>query len=164
MPDEPHILSVVTIKQMSDLLDISKSRLYQLLDKNILLKPVYLLSNRCPYFTHEMAKTNLKVKENGVGINGEVVLFYAKRNRVRDIPVKGKARQRKPKMKTDKSNHDDLKDTLESLGLTDLTDPKINSALADCFPDGTKDIDEGEVITTIFRHLKQNNSTDNVGR
>jgi hypothetical protein len=162
MPDDQYIPPVVSIKQMADLLGVSRSRLYQLLETGFLVKPVYLLSNRRPYFTQTMAKTNLQVKREGVGINGQIVLFYAKREKIQDTPVKRNRRQKKSKPKIAKNEYADLKDALESLGLNDLTDHQIKSALVNCFPDSIADLDESEVITTVFRYLNQKNSADNV--
>ena len=159
--DTQYIPEIVSVQHMARLLHISRSRLYSLMDEGVFLKPVYSLNKKRPHFTRQMALRNLSAKRNNLGINGTVVLFYSSRStsiQKMDRSTKGKV---KP---TPQSKYVELKEGLESLGLTDITDPNIGSALTKCFPNGTDNIGEDEILTTIFRHFKCQNSSDNVGR
>jgi len=156
-----NIPEVVSINQMTRLLNISRSRLYGLMNEGILLYPVYSLSKR-PFFTREMAERNLEAKKNNRGINGRVVVFYSARSTSVNKVHKGD-HDKKQKPATNKRYEQMIK-SLESLGLKDITDPQIGSAIGQCFPDGTQNVDEDEVLTSVFRHLKAQNSRDNLGR
>ena len=50
--------------------------------------------------------------------------------------------------------YDDIIDALESLGIKDITSSLIEAATEQCFPGGTENITEDEIITEVFRHLK----------
>ena len=147
----------INISTMAKLLNLSRSRLYQLVDQGVLLKPVYLINNKRPVHTREMAVRNIEVKRSNVGINGEIVMFYSARTPL--TSTKTKKTTKKPiEQKGVSSKHDDLIDALESLGLEKITSSQIDLAIHECFPDGTKNISEDDILTEIFRYLKcQNN-------
>ena len=117
----------VNMSIMAKLLNLSRSRLYQLVDQGILLKPVYLINNKRPVYTREMAMRNIEVKNSNVGINRQVVMFYS----ARTIPNKPKKTMKKSAdQKTVTPNkHADLIDALESLGLENITAAKIDYAI-----------------------------------
>ena len=79
MNDKTNIPEYINISTMAKLLNLSRSRFYQLVDQGVFLKPVYLLNNKRPVYSKEMAVRNLEVKNNNFGINGEVVMFYSAR-------------------------------------------------------------------------------------
>ncbi len=54
--------------------------------------------------------------------------------------------------------HADLIDALESLGLENITTSHIDPAIHKCFPDGTENISEDDILTEVFRYLKSQNS------
>ena len=150
-----NIPAVVSMSHMAKLLQLSRSRLYQLVDSGILLPPAYLLSNKRPIYTRDMAMCNLKAKYNNTGINGQIVMFYSARNVVHSVNKLNRASM--PKTKSGKS-HKALIEDLESLGLDDVTTEQIDDAITDIFPDGTKDIDSDEILTSVFRYIKRQNS------
>lgn len=104
----PEILSVT---QMARLLNLSRSRLYQLVSENIFLPPIYNDSKR-PYFTSDMAIKNLEAKKNNVGINGKVVLFYTSRNSSVPYVHKKKSHRNKSNNIPTGDNHQNLKEGL----------------------------------------------------
>ena len=145
----------INVSTMAKLLGLSRSRLYQLTDQGVLLKPVYLLANQRPVYTREMAVCNLGVKQSNVGINGEIVMFYSAR-----ISTKTSAKKMitKPvENTTPTSKHTDLIEALEALGLENITANQIDSAILKCFPEGTENISEDEILREVFRHLKCQN-------
>lgn len=81
-----NIPEYINVSTMAKHLNLSRSRLYQLIDQGVLLKPVHLLNNKRPVYTREMAVRNIEVKNSNVGINGEIVMFYS----ARTIPNKPK--------------------------------------------------------------------------
>jgi hypothetical protein len=142
----------VNVSKMAKLLNLSRSRLYQLIDKGILLQPAYLISTKHPVYTKEMAMRNLEVKNSNVGINGEIVMFYSVRT---TTIISTKKTTKKPtKPKTEFTKHSELLEALESLGLENITASQIDTAIQKCFPDGTENISEDEILREVFRHLK----------
>ena len=148
----------VNVSTMAKLLNLSRSRLYQLVEQGVLLKAVYLASNKRPVYTREMAVRNLEVKNSNVGINNEIVMFYSARTPAVSIKTKKTVKKSTEQKTTVSNKHADIVDALESLRLEDITSSQIDSAIMKCFPDGTKNITEDEIITEVFRHLKCRNS------
>lgn len=74
---------IVSVNQMYSLLKISRSRYYQLLNKGVFLSPRYSETGR-PYFTREMARQNIEVVRNNMGVNGKICVFYRPSGKYRD--------------------------------------------------------------------------------
>ena len=146
----------INISTMAKLMNLSRSRLYQLVEQRVLLKAVYLLNNKRPVYTREMAVRNLEVKNSNVGINGEIVMFYSARNA--SIQTPKKIIKKPAEQTTGLSKHTEIIDALESLGLENITSSKIDTAIRDCFPDGTENVTEDYILTEVFRYLNCRNS------
>ena len=146
----------INISTMAKLMNLSRSRLYQLVEQRVLLKAVYLLNNKRPVYTREMAVRNLEVKNSNVGINGEIVMFYSARNA--SIQTPKKIIKKPAEQTTGLSKHTEIIDALESLGLENITSSKIDTAIRDCFPDGTENVTDDYILTEVFRHLNCRNS------
>lgn len=153
----PEYLNVST---MAKLLNLSRSRLYQLVDQGILLKPVYLSNNKRPVYTREMAVRNIEVKKNNVGINGEIIMFYSARTSTTTKPKKTAKKSTDQKV-VSSDKHADMIDALESLGLENITASQIDSAITKCFKNGTENISEDDILTEIFRYLNCQNTEHN---
>ena len=157
------IPAVLSITSMAKLLHISRSRFYQLINQGILLPPVYSLKSKRPFYTQELAQRNLEVKRSNVGINGEICLFYCNRNII--SPAKKETFNKKSKkIDNPEIDYSELKEGLKTLGLIEVKSSQIQSAISECFPDGTENTEDGEVLRTIFLSIKRRNSTDNVDR
>ena len=148
----------INVSTMAELLQLSRSRLYQLVEQGVLLKPAYLVANRRPVYTQDMALRNLTVKNNNVGINGEIVMFYSTRPMMKLTTPKKTTKE--PTLQPVKSSnkHSDIIEALEALGLENVTASQIDSAILKCFPDGTKNVSEDEILREVFRHIKCRNS------
>ena len=121
------------------------------------LKPVYLSSNKRPVYTREMAVRNIEVKNNNVGINGEVIMFYSARIPTTTKPKKTVQKSTDKKIATPEK-HTDMIDALESLGLENITSSQIDSAIQKCFPGGTENVSEDDILTELFRYLRCQNT------
>jgi hypothetical protein len=160
MSDHMSIPEYINISTMAKHLNISRSRLYQLIDQRVLLQPVYLLSNKRPVYTREMAVRNIEVKNSNVGINQKIVMFYSARTpTVKSKPKKIVKRSTVQKV-ISSDKHTDMIDALESLGLENITSSQIGTAINKCFPNGTGtgNISDDDILTSVFRHLKCRNS------
>ena len=54
-----------------------------------------------------------------------------------------------------KADHTELLDGLHALGLTSVTAKQVAEAVAVCYPKGTCNEDENDILRTVFRHLKR---------
>jgi len=144
----------VNVSAMAELLQLSRSRLYQLIEQGVLLKPAYLIANKQPVYTRDMAVRNLHVKHNNVGINGQVVMFYSIRPQMKPAKTKRTTKQQTEKPVKFSNKHTDLIEALEALGLENITAEQIDSAIVKCFPDGTENISKDEILREVFRYLK----------
>ncbi|QDT59427.1 hypothetical protein SV7mr_19340 [Stieleria bergensis] len=144
--------AVVSLAEMCRMLGMSRSHFYWHLKRSNFHQPLKLASNGRPYFTAEMAQQNMDVKETGINVQGDFVIFYERRPESEKRQVESKTRPRKP---TPQPTPDSpLAAGLQSLGMTVNSD-QIESALIACFPNGTDEEDEANVLRTVFRHLKR---------
>ena len=154
--DNNSIPEIVSINQLCSLMKISRSRYYQLLSEGILHPPIHTDSNR-PYFTKEIAIKNLAVKKNNIGVNGKICIFYHS-NRCSISSAKKKS----VKKEKQNNNYEDLIIGLSSLGMENTKSSQIEDAVKKCFPSGTNNIEEGEILRQVYCVIKAQNSTDNV--
>ena len=129
-----NIPAYINVSKMAELLQLSRSRLYQLIEQGVILKPVYLVANKRPVYTREMALRNLQVKHNNVGINNQVIMFYSARPKMRPAKTKRTTKQSTEQPVVSSSKHTDLIEALEALGLENITASQIDSAILKCFP------------------------------
>jgi len=135
---------VVSVTEMAKMLNLSRARVYQLLEIGILPKPLHCERTKRPYFTAELQAKCLEVRETNVGANGQYILFYSPRKNTGT-----------PREKIKKTNpiHAEFTETLNSMGLSCSTN-EVQVTIEELFPDGIDDLDDGVVIREIFRHLK----------
>jgi len=143
---EISVKAVVSVAQMCRLFcpPMSRSQFYWHVKRGTFHTPLYLASNKRPYFTASMVEENLRARETGIAVNGEFVLFYER------LPTGTKTEGKKPK-----ANHVVLLDGLRASGLKEVTAEQVAAALASCFPAGTTGKDDNAVLTVVFRHLKR---------
>lgn len=149
-----NIPAYINMSAMAELLQLSRSRLYQLIEQGVLLNPVYLVTNKRPVYTREMAVRNLQVKHDNVGIGGQVVMFYSVRPALKPTKTIRTTKQQAKQPVASTSKHADLIEALEALGMENITASQIDSAILKCFPEGTEDVSEDEILREVFRHLK----------
>jgi hypothetical protein len=82
-------------------------------------------------------------------VNGQVVLFYTRRQ---STTIKPK------KVSPVPAPHADLLDGLKALGLVSVTAADVRAVVKTLFPQGTAAIEEGEVIKAVFLHLQLSES------
>jgi hypothetical protein len=136
----PPLKAVISVSCQCRLLKMSRSQFYWHAKRGTFHAPLYLASNKRPYFTASMVEDNLRARETGVGVNGEYVIFYERQ------PARSQA------------DHSSLLEGLRTLGLGSVTPDQLEAALQACFPKGTSGQDEANVLRTVFRHLKRSGS------
>ncbi len=137
----------VSVVQMAEMLDLSKSRFYTLIQAGIFPQPVRHESCKRPVFDADLQQKCLDIRQSGIGHNGNPVLFNRKRQR----PVKPNARQGQQPVTEEQS---ELVEALKSLGLT-VGSEEVQAAIGKLYPDGWKGIDEGEVVRRVFLKLRE---------
>ena len=150
--------AVVTVSEMARMCGLSRARFYQLQKAGVFPAPVYQTGR--PVYTEEQQQVCLEVRRKNRGVNGEPVLFYARRRPI--VPAK-----RSPKQSATAPKNKDvaaLLDGLNALGLTTATVAQVHEVAKELFPDGTDKLDQAEVLRAVFLHLKRRNSAGNEGR
>jgi hypothetical protein len=138
--------SFVTVSEMAELCQLSRSRFYDLIESGIFPKPVLHPSSKRPMYDRGLQEKCLEIRATGIGANAVPVLFNRKpRNGV--LPKKPKS------AKVPQPDHADLLDALKELGLATTTQA-VNEAVTAVFPSGLAGIDQGEVIRKVFLHLQ----------
>ena len=148
------ITPVVSVAGMARMVGLSRQRFHQLMKQGVFPAPVYDVQTRRPHYIEEMQKVCMAVREKNVGINGRVVLFYARRPGIvqqKQIKSHGSASHTRP------PKHSGLIDGLKGLGLTTVTEQQVVAALQTLYPSGTAGVGEGELVRTVFVHLMRRN-------
>ncbi len=138
---------ILSVAGMARLVGLSRQRFHQLMTEGVFPPPVYDLRTRRPHYTAEMQTVCLTVRERNVGVNGRVVLFYARRPpsvTQAKSKTQGSASSRKP------PRHSGLIEGLKGLGLATVTESDLTSALQKLYPSGTADVGEAEVLRSVF--------------
>ena len=151
--------AVVSVAEMARMVGLSRARFYQLIG-SAFPHPVYAVATRRPFYDEEAQRLCLEVRRRNCGIDGQPIMFYARRLPI--APFNSKPRQTATRPKPDP--HSDLIAALKSLGLTTVTSSQVALAIKEVFPGGTAGVDQSEIIRAIFIKIKRQNTNDNVAR
>ena len=81
MPEEAK--AVVTVSEMARMVGLSRARFYQLQKAGVFPMPVYDSVSGRPVYIQELQQVCLEVRRRSYGVNGQPVVFYARRARPR---------------------------------------------------------------------------------
>jgi hypothetical protein len=143
---------------MARMVGLSRARFYQLVRDGVFPQPIY--DKGRPVYTEELQARCLEVRRKNRGVNGEAVLFYARRRTTE--PAKRKKRADPPPARN--KDIPALLDGLNALGLTTATAAQVLKVTEELFPQGTGGMDQAEVLRAVFLHLKRQNQGGNAGR
>jgi hypothetical protein len=131
---------------MAELCQLSRSLFYDLIVAGVFPKPTRHPSSKRPMYDRGLQGKCLEIRQTGIGMNGQPVLFNRK-------PRKGgqPRAQRKPAVGPE---HADLLDALKRLGLV-TTAQAVTGAVAALYPDGLAGLDQDDVIRKVFLHLQR---------
>lgn len=146
---ESNLKAVVSISDLARTLGLSRSHFHSLMKSGVMPSPVYCTTTRRPLFTRELQEAALLVRATNIGVDGRYVCFYAARQK--DVPQTPSAR-RQPRTV---ERHPELMSGLRSLGISDINDGQVTAALSACFPAGTQGTDEGQVLRSVWHHLRR---------
>lgn len=137
---------IVSIREICEMLQMSRSRYYQLVDSGFFPKPLIDERSSRPYFDAALQKKILEARQTGIGVDGSYMLFYAPRK-------KENHSHSKKKKKVDPVIQE-LGEMLESMGLETAFE-EVQKALDELYPDGTEGVDQGVVVRELYRYFKQ---------
>ena len=137
--------AVVSVTEISKMLQLSRARFYQLLQSGFFPKPLYDDRSKRPYYNLELQQKCLDCRSSGIGADGSFMLFYSARKK-ENVPGLRKKKV-DPVVK-------EFAEILESMGLETAFN-EVQKALSVLYPDGTKDLEQGAIIRELFRYLKQ---------
>ena len=141
--------AVVSIAEMARMVGLSRGRFYQLIGTTFPF-PIYDVATKRPFYPEEIQLICLEVRRRNCGIDGKPVLFYARRASIAPKKVGQQPAKGKPK-------HDDYADLCEGLkylGLVTVTSADVEKAIMTLYPSGAGQVDQGEVLRTLFLHLR----------
>lgn len=137
---------IVSVKELVENLGISRARFYQLQQQGFFPQAIYDIRTHRPYFDGRLQRICYEIKETGIGINGQINIFYSPRT---------KTNKRTKQKKTINPIYTDFAESLNAMGLN--CNPKeVQDAVGNLYPNGIEDLEEGLVIREIYRYLKSN--------
>ena len=134
---------IVSMTEMANMVQLSRARFYQLIESGFFPKPKYDERSKRPYYDLELQKKIMESRQSGIGTDGSYMLFYSARKNGTSSPKK---KHVDPIVK-------ELAETLQEMGL-ETTPERVKQGLAELYPDGTDDVEQGVVIRELFRYLK----------
>jgi hypothetical protein len=143
-----HSKSIVSVSEMARMVGLSRQRFHQLRGTTF-PEPDYHEETKRPYYDEDKQAVCLSVRQRNCGVDGKPILFYARRN---DVGVPRKAK--KPTTKPKPNQHAHIVEGLRALGLSS-TASQVDAAIKSQFPNGTKQVDDAEIVRSVFLHLQQ---------
>ncbi len=138
--------AAVSVSEMARMCALSRSRFYALIECGVFPAPVQNMSSNRPFYDLEAQNKCLEIRHIGIGQNGKPVLFNKK-------PVSSRPPHPKPSQVEVVADHAPIVEAVKSLGLM-ATPVEVASAIKATFPTGTGGVEIGEVIRSVFLHLK----------
>lgn len=144
-----------------EVLCMSRARVYELIERGALPPPVYDLRTRRPMFTRELQEQAKQVRDSGVGIDGQPIIFYRRRATVAsgaNATATPRNSRRRASLPVTTSAHTDLVSGLHGLGISQADSVSVSAALAEVFPNGTQNEQESDILRGLFRHFRRRQS------
>lgn len=144
----------LSISEMARQCGLSRSRFHQLIG-TAFPPPIYDVATRRPFYTEELQQVCLEVRRRNFGINGKAILFYSPRQQIKPAVPRRAIRKGAAPVN---NQHDDLLDGLRSLGVVSITSAQLVVAIKELYPAGINGVAQGEVLRTLFLHLRAQGS------
>lgn len=157
------IKEVVTCAEMARMCGLSRSRFYSLVKEGIMPEPSRNPETQRPFYSREQQEQCLLVRRTNCGVNGRPVLFYAQRLPMAERVVTPRravvARRHRVAAAPDPIIVE-LQHGLTQLGMPDVPEPRVKAALAAAYPDGHANVPAPQLLMTVFRRLREENTTN----
>lgn len=136
---------IVSVRELCQMLHLSRSRYYQLVNSGFFPKPLIDERSKRPYYDAALQKKILESRDSGIGADGSYLLFYS--------PRKKEQLSHSRRKKVDPVTQE-LGEILESMGVETAFE-EVQKALDKLYPDGTEGVDQGLVTRELYRYFKQ---------
>ena len=154
MKPDDNFKEVCTVTEMANRLGLARSRFYQIQRLGVFPPPVYCIRTKRPFYPLDLQRRCIRVRETGIGVNGQLSCFYAPRNKA---ITKGPAIKSGVKATACYSH---LVRVLKDMGIKTST-AEVKAATMKRFPKGlTPDRIDNTVITDLFQHFKSEGKGD----
>ena len=144
----------VSVADMARMVGLSRARFYQLMGGGVFPRPERQAETGRPYYSEDQQKAVLDVRRRNCGVNGQAVLFYARRLPNGLTPTKPRRAKSMPIPTPKVEPNADLLDALQALGLSGVKSLQVEKAVGVIFPNGTVGVEQGEVVRAVFLRLK----------
>jgi hypothetical protein len=135
----------ISISELCQMLQLSRARYYQLIKSGFFPKPLTEERSKRPYYDADLQQKCIEAREKGIGADGSMLLFYSPRK------LENVSKMRKKKLDPQVR---ELAETLESMGLS-VSVKQVQAVLAELYPNGLENQDQGLIIRELFRFFKQ---------
>lgn len=131
---------VVSVVEMAEMVGLSRSRFYDLMNEGIFPPPLHDEATGRPFYSRKHQEKCLDVRHHNVGVNGKPVMFYAKRTTV----------HRSSRTAANNSNAD-LANGQKSAKLNRVL-KRMNSAMTQLAQHGKANVD-GKALRELYRKI-----------
>lgn len=147
---DPSFKAAVSVSEMAEMCDLSRSRWYELVEAGVFPAPVVLLPIKRPVYDRTLIEKCLEIKRTGIGLSGTPVIWNRKRKSSWSTKHKAKpvAKEQRPDPLMEP-----IFEAVKSLGLM-TTLQTVTDAVAALFPTGIAEQDQGDVIRKTFLYLQ----------
>jgi len=146
--------TVVSFREMAELLRLSRSRLYQLIDQGVFEPPIFDVRTKRPFFPEEVQRRNLLCRQTNTTANGGFYCF----NRIRVPETQPNPAPRSSRRTSSTPEvHAELLAELNALGVTS-TAQQVTEAVRQLYPAGTQSVDGSEVLRAVYRSLRRSST------
>ena len=140
--ERENLKAVCSVSEMAQLLGFSRSRFYQLLQKqNVFPQPLYDIATKRPFYPQHLQERCLHIRNTGIGDNHQQILFY--RRRKKHSPARTVAGN---------DRYDVLISVFRQLRIP-ITPKQLKAALKELYPEGLPQRnDDNSVIQNLISH------------
>ena len=133
--------SICSVTQMASSVNLSRARFHELIKKGFFPPPVYCICTKRPFYPLSLQQQCLDIRGNGIGFNGQPILF--------NTPRKAKRKVIKASPHRQVVHHEDLTAILRSIHIR-ATDTEITQAVMSLYPKG---LPQGPLDNTVVRDV-----------
>lgn len=144
------IKAAVSVSEMAELCEVSRSRWYELVDAGVFPAPVVILPIKRPVYDRSLIEKCLQIRETGISLGGWPVVWNRKRKK---SPLTKQKATPSAKGQTAAPLIEPIFDAVKALGLT-TTIQAVTDAVAAIYPTGIEGQDQGDVIRKTFLYLQ----------
>lgn len=127
------IKPVISVGDMAKALGHSRARFYQLQRQQIYPMPLYDTRTKRPFYDARLQKICHEIRETGIGLNGQYILFYSPRKTSATKVQKSSGSM--VQKKEIPAEYQELVDTLNQMGV-EVSGEQVSEVVGKLYPDG----------------------------